>query len=357
MNFTLFGYPKTGKTTLFNLLTGEKRETAAYESGIKEPVFSTCRIPDSRLEKIWSLYPEKKKVPASIDYTDLAGISFGEVKNSAYLSHLRTADGLTHVVRGFSEPKIPHPKGRINPEEDISSMEEELILADLLSLETRLAKLDKELKRKKSAEGEKEKELLARLQLSLEDGKAVREVELSPSEEKLIRSFTLLSFKPLLHMVNVDEKDIPLIETPEKFYPRPKKGTAILAFCGKIESEILELEEEEKQLFLSEYGLKELSISKFLRASYALLRNITFFTVGKEEVKAWTLKENTPAVEAAGAIHTDIKKGFIKAEVISWERLIEHGSLQKAKEKGALRLEGKDYIIQDGDVVYFRFSA
>ncbi len=357
MNFTLFGYPKTGKTTLFNLLTGAKIEVKAYEEGKKEPVLRTCPVPDSRLEKIWALYPEKKKIPATIDFTDLGGISFGEVKNSAYLSHLREADGLTHVVRGFSDVQIPHPKGKISPEDDIRSMEEELILADLILVETRLDKLEKELTREKSSEGEKEKKLLQSLRSSLDEGKGIREASLSPQEEKSLRSFEFLSQKPLLHMVNVDEQDTSLIENPSQFYPAPKQGIKLLAFCGRIEAEIMELEDEERETFLAEYGLKELSISRFLKASYDLLKALTFFTIGKEEVKAWTIRENTPAAQAAGAIHTDIEKGFIKAEVIPWDELLQHASFQTAKEKGAVRLEGKDYLVQDGDVIYFRFAT
>ena len=357
MNFTLFGYPKTGKTTLFNLLTGAKIEVKAYGEGKKEPVLRTCPIPDPRLEKISALYPEKMKIPATIDFTDLAGISFGEVKSSAYLSSLRNADGLTHVVRGFSDIQISHPKGKINPEDDIRSMEEELILADLVLVETRLEKLEKELAREKSPEGQKEKELLENLRSSLEGGTGIREVALSPQEEKLLRSFEFLSQKPLLHMVNVDEKDIPLVENPSKIHSSQHEKVKLLAFCGKIEAEIMELEDEERDTFLAEYGLKELSISKFLKASYDLLKALTFFTIGKEEVKAWTIRENTPASQAAGAIHSDIEKGFIKAEVIPWEGLLDHGSFQDAKEKGALRLEGRDYIVQDGDVIYFRFAT
>ncbi len=236
-------------------------------------------------------------------------------------------------------------------------MEEELILADLVSIETRLEKLEKELKKSKTPEGEKEKELLDRLYPHVEEGKAIREMELSPSEEKLSRSFSFLSQKTLLHMINVDEKDIPLIESPEKIYLSEKKGVKVLAFCGNIEAEILELEEEDKAAFLSEYGLGELSSPKFLKASYDLLEAITFFTIGKEEVKAWTIKENTTALNAAGSIHSDIEKGFIRAEVIPWEELLQHGSFQTAKEKAAVRLEGKEYIVQNGDVMYFRFSV
>jgi GTP-binding protein YchF len=357
MNITLFGYPKTGKTTLFNLLTGAKIDVKSYDTGKKEINRRTFPVPDFRLEKIWALYPEKNKIPTTVDFIDLAGISYGDVKSSAYLNYLRQADGLTHVVRGFFDAQIPHPKGKISPADDILSMEEELILADLVSIEARLEKLEKELKRSKSPEGEKEKELLERLYPHLEEGKAIRELDLSPSEEKLSRSFSFLSQKALLHMINVDEKDIPLIENPEKIYSAEKKGVKVLAFCGNIEAEILELEEKDKADFLAEYGLRELSAPKFLKASYDLLEAITFFTIGKDEVKAWTIKENTSALKAAGLIHSDIEKGFIRAEVISWEELLKHGSFQTAKEKAAVRLEGKEYRVQNGDVIYFRFSV
>jgi ribosome-binding ATPase YchF (GTP1/OBG family) len=190
----------------------------------------------------------------------------------------------------------------------------------------------------------------------LEKGKGLRELVLSEKDDKLIRSFAFLSKKPLLHMINLDEKDIPIIETPEKIYHAPSKGTAVLAFCGKIESEILSLDEGEKGMFLEEYGLHQLSSPKFLKASYDLLDVITFFTIGKQEVKAWTIQNNSSASSAAGAIHTDMEKGFIRAEVISWSKLLEFASLQEAKENGAVRLEGKEYIVRDGDVIYFRFS-
>lgn len=356
MNITLFGYPKTGKTTLFNLLTGAKIDVKSYDTGKKELNRRTFPVPDSRLERICALYPEKNKIPTTVDFMDLAGISYGNVKSSAYLSYLRKADGLTHVVRGFLDAQIPHPKEKISPVDDILSMEEELILSDLVSIEARLEKLEKELKKSIVPEGEKEKELFGRLRPHLEEGKAIREIDLSPSEEKLSRSFSFLSQKTLLHMINVDEKDIPLIENPDKIYSSAKKGVKVLAFCGNIEAEILELEEKDKAAFLSEYGLGELSAPKFLKASYDLLEAITFFTIGKDEVKAWTIKENTTALKAAGSIHSDIEKGFIRAEVISWEELLKHSSFQTAKEKAAVRLEGKDYLVQNGDVIYFRFS-
>ncbi|MFC2165288.1 redox-regulated ATPase YchF [Acidobacteriota bacterium] len=356
MNFSIFGYPKTGKTTLFNLLTGARIEVQAYETGKKEPNLRTCQVPDPRLEKIWSLYSEREKKPATIDYTDLAGISYGDVKNASYLNYLRKADGLAHVVRGFMDEEIAHPKDRISVTEDILSMEEEVVLADLVTIESRLEKLEKEVKSTKEHENEKEYELLQIIRPKLEEGTAIRELSFSSVEEKLIRNFAFLSQKPLFHMINVDEKDIPLIEFPEKFYDSAKGETAVLAFCGKIEMEILELEDEEKEIFQEEYGLRQLSAPKFLKASYDLLNVITFFTIGKEEVKAWTIPKNTPALAAAGIIHSDIEKGFIRAEVITWDKLLEHSSFQNAKEGAAIRVEGKEYTVQDGDVIYFRFA-
>lgn len=357
MNFTLFGYPKTGKTSLFNLLTGAKIETHIYQDAKKEPNIRTCLVPDIRLDQLSTLYPEKKKKPVVVDFIDLAGMSYGEIKNETYLSHLRKADGLTHVVRSFQDAQIPYFKEKISPKEDILAMEEEIILADLVSIESRVEKLEKELKRAKTPEGEREKELLDSLHADLEEGRAIRELHLSQAEEKIIRSFAFLSQKPLIHMINLDEKDISLVESPEEIYSPSKEGIAVLAFCGKIEEEILELEEEDKNDFLQEFGLQELSAPRFLKTSYDLLNVISFFTIGKEEVKAWPLKKNTTAIKAASFIHSDIEKGFIRAETISWEDLIKHGSFQKAKENAVIHLEGKDYIVQDGDVIYFRFAT
>lgn len=356
MNFTLFGYPKSGKTTLFNLLTGANIEVHAYGTQQKKTNLRTCFIPDSRLNQIWELYQDKEKKPATVDYVDLAGVTFGDVKNEAYLNYLRKADGLTHVIRGYSDPQIPHPKGGVDTKRDILAMEEELLLADLMSVESRISSLEKELHRSKNPEGEKEFKLLTQLHSQLEEGTAIREADLSPSEEKLLRGFAMLTQKPLFHMINVDEDNIATIDQIESIYAPYKKGTVVLAYCGSIEKEIEELNGDEKEAFLKEYGLTELSAQKFLKTSYNLLQVITFFTIGKAEVKAWTIKKNTTAVHAAGAIHSDIERGFIRAEVIPWNELIKHGSFQASKEQAAVRLEGKDYTIQDGDVIQFRFA-
>jgi len=356
MNITIFGYPKSGKTTLFNLLTGAKVAVHSYEAGLKDPNWRTCPIPDPRLETLGTLFPDKEKKPAVIDIIDLAGISFGEVKNSMYLNYLRKADGLTHVVRAFQNPEIPHLRSKISASDDILAMEDELILTDLVTVETRHEKVEIELKRSPNQEGTKEIDLLEKIQSHLKEGKAIRQMSLTPGEDKMMRSFAFLSQKPLLHMINLDEKDIEMIENPENIDPDLNRGLSLLAFCGKIEMEILELEDNEKRIFLKEYGIKEPSSPKFLRSTYALLGMITFFTIGEKEVKVWNLPKNSTALQAAGSIHTDMEKGFIRAEVIPWDQLNQYGSLQKAKEDGAVRLEGKDYIVQDGDILYIRFA-
>jgi len=353
MNFTLFGYPKTGKTTLFNLLTGAGIPIEAYDSGKREPHMRSCPIPDPRLDHLHSLYPEKTKKNTAIDYTDLAGMAFGEVKNAAYMNHLKKADGLTHVVRAFRDEKIPTASNRIDPAGDIRSMEEELRLADLISIESRLEKRAKEALRGVAPDGAREEKLMRNLREHLESGRALREVSLLPSDEKLIRSYAFLSRKPLMHIINIDESDI---DRPEKFTIAPGPATSHLLFCLKIETEILELDADERDLFLKEYGLSELSHSRFLKASYDLLNLISFFTIGKEEIKAWPISQGTPALLAAGSVHSDIQQGFIRAEVISLNELLRYGSLQSAKQQGAVRLEGKEYIVCDGDVIYFRFS-
>jgi GTP-binding protein YchF len=357
MNLTLFGYPKAGKTTLFNLLAGAHIEVKAYEDGKKDAHVHACPVPDDRLDRVAALYPEKKKVHASIDIVDLAGVSFGEVKSGAYLNLLRKADALVHIVRGFRDTAIPHPAGPVSPADDIRTMEEELALADFVSLESRLEKLDKDLKKAKDAEAEKERELLARLRADLERGRALREIEIPPVEEKHLRGFTFLSRKPLIHIINADEADLPHVAHPEKFAPTPAgKGVRILAFCGKIETEIQNLESRDKALFMEEYGMKEPTAARVFRDLPGWLGEITFFTVGKDEVRSWLIPAETHAVRAAGAIHSDIEHGFIRAEVIIWDDLVRLGSLQAAKDKGAIRLEGKDYPVRDGDVIYFRFS-
>jgi len=356
VNIILFGYPRTGKTTLFNLLTGAGIEVGAYEDGKKEPTVRTCALPDPRLDGLSALHPEKKKVAAPVDITDLAGISYGDVKTSAYLGHLHKADGLVHVVRGFRNERVPQPMGKIGPAYDIRVMREELLLSDLVMVNARIEKLEKDLKKMKSPDGEKEKEVLERLRPFLEEGKGVRDFPLSPAEEKSLRSFAFLSQKPLLNMINLDETDAARLEVPEEIFGPELVAVPTLAFCGRIESEILELGDEEKELFMSSYGIREPSAARFFRQVPRFLDVLTFFTIGKEEVRAWTVRRGSTAMKAAGAIHSDIEKGFIRAEVVPCEEILRLGPLQKVRDAGAMRLEGKDYVVRDGDVIYFRFA-
>jgi len=357
VNVTLFGYPKTGKTTLFNLLAGAHVAVRAYGDGRKEPNIRTVPLPDPRLDRIAAAHPEKKKVAAAMDLTDLVGISFGEVKTSLFLDHLRKADGLVHVARAFADPDVPPARGRVDPVADIRGMEEELVLADLVLADGRLERLDRDLKKMKDPEGEKEREVLRKLRPLLESGRGLRGLALASAEEKTIRSFAFLTLKPRLDFINIDEKDLAHIRKPEVLFPSLGAPSRVLAFCGRIESDIAGLEaEDERRAFMAEYGLAELSAPLFTAEAAAFLDRISFFTVGKDEVRAWTARKGASALEAAGVIHSDIAKGFIRAEVVTAEELLRHGTLPRAKEAGAIRLEGKDYVVRDGDVIYFRFA-
>jgi len=358
VNVTLFGYPKTGKTTLFNLLAGAHVEVQAYDDGKREPNVRTLPLSDPRLDRIAAAYPDKRKVAVALDLTDLAGISFGEVKTSLCLGHLRKADGLVHVARAFAGADIPHPKGRVDPVADIRGMEDELILADLVLAEARLERLEKDLKKAQDHEGEKERDLLRRLRPVLESSQGLRAVPITPAEEKLVRSFAFLTLKPLVHVINIDERDLASIRRPEALFPGLGAATRdVMAFCGRIEADLADLDPSERPAFMAEYGLAEMSAPIFTGRAASFLDRVVFFTVGKDEVRAWTVKKGATAAEAAAAIHSDIAKGFIRAEVIASDELLRHGTLQRAKEAGAIRLEGKDYGVQDGDVVYFRFAA
>jgi GTP-binding protein YchF len=357
VNVTLFGYPKTGKTTLFNLLAGAHAAVRSYDDGKREPNVRCVPLPDPRLDRIAAAYPEKARIAASLDLADLAGISFGDVKTCFLLGHLRKADGLVHVARAFADEDIPRARGPVDPVADIRSMEDELLLADLVLADGRLEKLEKDLKKMKDPEGEKERELLLRLRPALESGQGLRTVPLTAAEEKSVRSHAFLTLKPLLHVINLDEKDLAAIRRPESLFPDLGAGRRLLAFCGRIEADLTDLDASERQAFMAEYGLSEMSAPLFAEQAVPFLDRISFFTVGKDEVRAWTVRKDAPAVEAAAAIHSDIAKGFIRAEVISAQELLRHGTLQAAKDAGAIRLEGKDYIVRDGDIIYFRFAA
>lgn len=348
MNVSLIGCPKAGKTTLFNILTGAHLSVRAYADGKHGANARACHLPDERLDRLHALSPEKRRVPVAFDLVDLAGLNLPEA---------RKADGLVHVVRGFRDPDLPHVRPRIDPAADILYMEEELVIADLGLVAGRLEKLEKDLRKMRDPEGEKERDVLERLRPRLEAGRPARGLELPPADEKLIRSFALLTLKPLLAMVNLDDADAAGAAEASRFAPADGRPREILAFCGRIEAELLELGDEERREFAAAYGLPGPAATRFFARFLEAMGRIAFYTIGKDEVRAWAIPAGTPAQKAAGAIHSDIEKGFIRAEVIGWEALLRHGSLPRAREAGAIRLEGKEYLVRDGDVVYFRFTS
>ena len=347
MIFTIFGYPKTGKTTLFNILTGKREKVDKFSSSKNILHKAVIDVPDPRLDKLNEFYNTKIKY-TQVEYIDTGSLSYGEVKSSAFLDPLRKSDGLVHVVRGFEDKEIPHPAGSIKPERDVREMEDELILADLIMIEKRMERVEKDLKKIKSKELKDEFELLDRLKKNLENNIPIRELELKGGEEFLTRGFQFLSQKPIIHLVNLAEGDNKVEDKG--------KNSIIISFYGKIEQEILDLDEDERKIFMKEYGIDNSIRDEFLRKSYELLNLISFFTVGEDEVRGWTIKKGDNAYEAAGKIHTDLQKGFIRAEVIYWEDFIKSEGFKIAKEKGLLRLEGKEYIVKDGDIVHIRFN-
>ena len=355
MILTLFGYPKTGKTLLFNLLTDQHEMVSKFSTPTNEFHKAVVDVPDERLKRLTEIEPSPL-VHAKIEYLDTGAIAFGEVKNATFIDLIRRADGLVHVIRGFADPEILHPLETVDPTRDIRSMEEELKATDFLSIEKRLERLTVDIKKMKSPELQKEFEILGRLKEFLESGKPLREYAFRENEEPLIRGFKFLSRKPLLNVINADEQTLkthlPLVRPPEN-------GTATAVFAGKIEQELLELPAADRPMFQQEYGLTDYHYlrDEFIRQSYELMGLISFFTTGKDETRAWTIGKGTNAFVAAGKIHSDIQRGFIRAEVIEWREYLESGGFAKAKEKGLLRLEGKDYVIQDGEIVHFRFNA
>lgn len=354
MILTIFGYPKTGKTLLFNLLTDQDEETSKFSSSSDKYHTATIEVPDKRLDQLAD-YLHLPPVYARIQYLDTGMISFEETKSPVFLGLLRQADGLVHISRGFEDREIVHPKGDIDPIRDIRDMEEELKSVDFISIEKRIEKLELDRKKQKSREIEEEYELMGKLKNHLEGGNPLRVYDLNPHEEQMIRGFTFLSQKPLINIINTDENSF---SQYSGVHQEPGKSTATVIFCGKMEKELLELEEDERAIFQEEYGLKDYKYIKenLLLTSYTLMDLISFFTIGKEETKAWTIKKGSNAFIAAGKIHSDIQQGFIKAEVLNWQDFLNSGGFSGAKDKGLLKLEGKEYIIQDGEVVYFRFS-
>jgi hypothetical protein len=359
----LIGLPSTGKTTLFHLMTAG-HESAARGHGRGEAAIGVSRVPDGRLDRLTAMYNPRKRVPATIEFADIAGAPVGAqalVDVAAY----RNADALVHVVRAFRDASVPHVAGAIGPARDVQTMEDELILADLGVAERRLERLDRDLRKTRSPELERERELMARCRAVLEAGTPLRATDLAADDRKRLRGFQFLSAKPLLVVINLDESDLAgtgsdvdraaALTGLGDFLSRA--ATRAVPLCAKIELEIAQLEPADAAAFLADLGLRESGLDRVIRASYDLLGYISFFTVGEDECRAWSIPRGTPAQEAAGEIHSDIARGFIRAEVVSYDALVSRGSMAACREHGEVRLEGKDYVVADGDVVNFRFAT
>ncbi|HVR98038.1 MAG TPA: redox-regulated ATPase YchF [Thermoanaerobaculia bacterium] len=355
MQLGILGLPKSGKTTLFNTLTASQQATDKYATSSQTNI-GTATVRDPRLETLRDLFKPKRYVPATVQYMDIPGIKRGESAESLDLAKLKTVDALVHVVRAFEDPEILHSEGSVDPARDIANVDLELILADHDIVERRIERLDKAVKRGLTPEEQREKALLSEVILpALESEKPLREVELQPDDERRLRGFQLLSSKPLLIVVNVDESRAAESVAAMGIELRP--GVVAVTVSAPIEQEISQLSAEEQKDFLSDLGLTEPSLDRVNRASYELLGVISFFTVGEDEVRAWTIRRGTRAREAAGAIHSDIERGFIRGEVVHCDDLIRLKTLAACRDAGLLRLEGKEYVVQDGDVVHFRFNV
>jgi GTP-binding protein YchF len=368
MKVGIVGLPQVGKTTIFRLLTQGRVDTSSWGSG-REAHIGVAQVPDSRLDRLAEIVKPKKVTYATIEYVDLPGLSRGEGKAAlegqakdmaAYLNSLKNVDVLLHVVRGFDDPNLAHVEGTLDPLRDVGLFELEMIFSDLAIVEKRLERLAKDLKKTKSPELEMENEILLRFKSALEAERPLRDIELASEEEKRIRGFTFLSAKPMLLVINLGDQDAPKIDRVTEEFGLQKQASmrnvGITAVCGKIEAEIAALAPEDARMFIDDLGLSGNAIDRIIQHSYDLLGVFSYYTAGEPEARAWTIQRNTTALQAAGIIHTDFEKGFIKAEVISYNDMVELGSFQAAKSKGVLRLEGKEYRVQEGDVILFRFN-
>jgi GTP-binding protein YchF len=338
-------------------------EDAPRTGGKSDANVGVARVPDERLDKLTALFNPRKRVPATVEFADLAGPATGRTGAQALLdvAPFRNADALLHVVRMFRDPSVAHPAGAVDPARDVRQMEDEVILADLGVVERRLERLERDLKKTNTPDLRKEQDALVRCRAALEEGRPLRALQLDPEDAKRLRGFQFLSAKPLLLVLNLDEEDLPEADHAVKLAGLETflsgSATRAVPICAKIELEIAQLEESDAAAFLADLGLRESGLDRVIRASYDLLGYISFFTVGEDECRAWSIPRDTPAVVAAGEIHTDISRGFIRAEVVRYEHLMARGSLAACREHGELRLEGKEYIVLDGDCINFRHAT
>src|SRR5712692_5184970 len=364
----LIGFGSSGKSTLFQLMTSA-RETGRPTHGKGEASIGISKVPDARLDRLTAMFNPRKRVAATVEFSDMAAT--GQTPGAQALVDVaayRNADALVHVLRAFEDPAVPHPSGSIDPARDGQAMEDELILADLGVAERRLERLEKDLKKSRTAELERERDVIRLCRAALEDGRPLRAIDLKGEDLKRLRGFQFLSAKPLLIVINLDESQLAqggdaatrvdhAAEAAGLTSFLSRAGTAAVAVCAKIELEIAQLDASDAVAFLSDLGLNESGLDRVIRASYELLGYISFFTVGEDECRAWSIPRGSPAQMAAGEIHSDIARGFIRAEVVGYDRLIARGSMAACRDHGEVRLEGKEHIVQDGDIINFRFAT